>query len=75
MTNIDVPHFINTQTQRFQHVLKLSSPRCAIICAPSYEELEKTVDNVLEGHMLRKNPRKQMTSRDIPHFFYTQTAT
>jgi hypothetical protein len=31
-------------------------------------ELEKTVKNVLEGDMLRKNPRKQMTNRDIPHF-------
>jgi hypothetical protein len=40
----------------------------AIIGAPSYKELVKTVNNVLEGHMLRKNPREQMTNRDVPHF-------
>jgi hypothetical protein len=44
----------------------------AIIGAPSYKELVKTVNNVLEGHMLRKNPREQMTNRDVPHFFHTQ---
>ena len=43
------------------------------IGAPSYKELVKTVNNVLEGHMLRKNPREQMTNRDVPHFFHTQT--
>jgi hypothetical protein len=42
------------------------------IGAPSYKELVKTVNNVFEGHMLRKNPREQMTNRDIPHFFHTQ---
>ena len=47
--------------------------QCAIIGALSYIELVKTVNNVLEGHMLRKNPRKQMTNRDVPHFFHTQT--
>jgi hypothetical protein len=36
-------------------------------------ELVKTVNNVLEGHMLKKNPRKQMTKRDVPHLFHTQT--
>jgi hypothetical protein len=46
--------------------------QCAIIGAPSYK-LVKTVNNVLEGHMLRKNPRKQMTNRDVPHFFHAQT--
>jgi hypothetical protein len=44
----------------------------AYIGAPSYMELVKTVNNVLEGHMLRKNPREQMTNRDVPHFFHTQ---
>jgi hypothetical protein len=47
--------------------------RCAIICASNYKELEKTVNNVLEGHMLQKNPRKQMTNRNVPHFFHTAT--
>jgi hypothetical protein len=42
------------------------------IGAPSYKELVKTVNNDLEGHMLRKNPREQMTNRDEPHFFHTQ---
>jgi hypothetical protein len=42
------------------------------IDAPSYKELVKTLNNVLEGHMLRKNPREQMTNRDVPHFFHTQ---
>jgi hypothetical protein len=42
------------------------------IGASSYKELVKTVNNVLEGHMLRKNPREQMTNRDVPHFFHTQ---
>jgi hypothetical protein len=48
---------------------------CAIICAPSYKELEKTVNNVLEGHMLRKNPRKQMTNsqRCTPFFPHTNS--
>jgi hypothetical protein len=45
---------------------------CAIIGAPSYKELVATVNNVLVGHMLRKNPREQMTNRDIPDFFHTQ---
>ena len=72
MTNRDVPHFIHTQTLRFQHVTK-ASQQYAIIGAPSYKELVKTVNNVLEGHMLRKNPREQMTNRDVPHFFHTQT--
>jgi hypothetical protein len=31
-----------------------------------------TVNNVFVGHMLRKNPREQIT-RDIPHFIHTQT--
>jgi hypothetical protein len=31
-----------------------------------------TVNNVLEGHMLWKNPREQMTNRDVLHFFHTQ---
>jgi hypothetical protein len=44
-----------------------------IIGAPSYKELVKTVNNVLEGHMLRKTPGKQMTNRDVPHFLQTQT--
>jgi hypothetical protein len=35
-------------------LLKLSSPQCAIICAPSYKELGKTVKNVLEGPNLGK---------------------
>jgi|JI10StandDraft_1071094.scaffolds.fasta_scaffold4072676_1 hypothetical protein len=48
MTNRD-PYFINTQTLRFQHVTKAF--QCAIICAPSYKELEKTVNQVLEGHI------------------------
>jgi hypothetical protein len=43
------------------------------ICAPGYKELLETVHNVLEGHMLRKNPREQMTNREIPHVFHTQT--
>jgi hypothetical protein len=30
--------------------------QCAIIIVPSYKELVKTVNNVLKGHMLRKNP-------------------
>jgi hypothetical protein len=30
-----------------------------------------TVNNVLEGHMLRKIPREQMTKGDVPHFFHT----
>jgi hypothetical protein len=42
------------------------------IGAPSYKELVKTVNNVLEGHMLRKNAREQMINRDVPHFFHTQ---
>jgi hypothetical protein len=42
------------------------------IGAPSFKELVKTVNNVLEGHMLRKNPREQMTNRVVPHFFHTQ---
>jgi hypothetical protein len=46
---------------------------CAFFGAPSYEELVKTVNNVLDGHMLRKNPREQMTNREILHFFHTQT--
>jgi hypothetical protein len=45
----------------------------AIIGAPSYKELVKTVNNVLEGHMLRKSPREQITNRDVPHFSPTQT--
>jgi hypothetical protein len=40
---------------------------------PSYKELVKPLKNVLEGHMLRKNPREQMINRDVPHFFHTQT--
>jgi hypothetical protein len=47
--------------------------QCAIIGAPYYKERIKTVNNVLEGHMLRKNPREQMTNKDIPHFFHTKT--
>jgi hypothetical protein len=47
--------------------------QCAIIGAPSYKKLVKTLNNVLQGHMLRKNPRKQMTNRDVPHFFHAQT--
>ena len=43
------------------------------VYTPSYKELVKTVNNVFEGHMLRKNPRKQMTNRDVPHFIHTQT--
>jgi hypothetical protein len=43
--------------------------RCALIRASSYKELVKTANNVLEGHMLRKNPREKMTNRDVPHFF------
>jgi hypothetical protein len=39
------------------------------IGASSFKELVKTVNNVLEGHMLRKNPREQMTNRVVPHFF------
>jgi hypothetical protein len=31
------------------------------------------VNNVLEGHILMKNPREQMTNRDVPHFIHTQT--
>jgi hypothetical protein len=42
------------------------------IGAPSYKELLNTVNNVLEGHMLGKNPREQMTNRDVPDFFHTQ---
>jgi hypothetical protein len=42
------------------------------IGVPCYKELVKTVNNVLEGHMLRKNPREQMTNKEIPHFFHTQ---
>jgi hypothetical protein len=42
------------------------------IGAHSYKEVVKTVNNVLEGHMLRKNPREQMTNRDVPHFFHKQ---
>jgi hypothetical protein len=38
------------------------------IGASSYRELVKTVNKVLEGHMLRKNPREQMTNKEIPHF-------
>jgi hypothetical protein len=38
------------------------------IGAPSYMEPVKTVNKVLEGHMLRKNPREQVTNRDVPHF-------
>jgi hypothetical protein len=44
--------------------------QCAIIGAPSYKELVKTVNYVLEGHMLRKNLRKQMTNRDVPHLHF-----
>jgi hypothetical protein len=47
--------------------------QCAIIGAPHNKELVNTVNNVLEGHILGKNPRKQMTNRDVPHFFHTQT--
>jgi hypothetical protein len=43
--------------------------QCAIISVPSYKELVKTVNNILEGNTLRKNPRKQMTNRDIPKAF------
>jgi hypothetical protein len=39
------------------------------IGAPSYKELVKTVNNVLEGLMLRKNPREQMTTEMYPIFF------
>jgi hypothetical protein len=42
------------------------------IGAPSYKELVKTVNNLLEGHMLRKIPREQMIKSDVPHFFHTQ---
>jgi hypothetical protein len=42
------------------------------IGVPCYKELVKTVNNVPEGHMLRKNPREQMTNKEIPHFFHTQ---
>jgi hypothetical protein len=42
------------------------------IGAPSYKELVKTVNNFLEGHMLRKIPREQITNRDVRHFFHTQ---
>jgi hypothetical protein len=31
--------------------------------------LEKTVNNVLEGHMLKKYPREQVTNKDVPDFF------
>jgi hypothetical protein len=42
------------------------------IGAPNYKKLVKTVNNVLENHTLRKNPREQMTNRDVPHFIHTQ---
>jgi hypothetical protein len=42
------------------------------IGSPSYKEQVKTVNKVLEGRMLRKNPREQMTNRDVPHFIHTQ---
>jgi hypothetical protein len=40
--------------------------------APSYQELVKTVNKVLEGHRLRKNQREQMTNRDVPHFTHNK---
>jgi hypothetical protein len=62
MTNRDVLQFFHTQTLRFQHVTKafqskyvLPSPfpdRVYMIGTPSYIKLVKTVNNVLEGHML-----------------------
>jgi hypothetical protein len=42
------------------------------IGAPNYKKLVKTLINVLENHTLRKNPREQMTNREVPHFFHTQ---
>jgi 3-deoxy-D-manno-octulosonic-acid transferase len=48
--------------------------QCAIIIVPSYKELVKTVNNVLKGHMLRKNQRKQMTNRCTQRFPVQQCA-
>jgi hypothetical protein len=45
--------------------------RVYIIATPSNKELVKTVNNVLEGHMLRQIPREQVTKGDVPHFFHT----
>jgi hypothetical protein len=42
------------------------------IGAPNYKKLVKTVNNVLENHTHRKNPREKMTNRDVPHFIHTQ---
>jgi hypothetical protein len=47
--------------------------QCATIGASSYRELVKPLKNVFEAHLLRKNPRKQMTNRDVAHFFHTNT--
>jgi hypothetical protein len=55
ITNRDIPHFIHTQTLRFQHVTKAFQSNNVPL-------LLLLVNNVLEGHMLRKNPREQMTN-------------
>jgi hypothetical protein len=52
---------------------KLYSPTMCHYRCSYLKKIVKTVNNVLEGHMLRKNPREQMTNKDIPHFFHTKT--
>jgi hypothetical protein len=42
------------------------------IGAPSYKELVKTVNNVLEGHMLRQKPKGANDQQRGTPFFHTQ---
>ncbi len=72
MTNRDVPHFSTHKPWGFSMLQKLSSPTMCHYHAPSYQELVKTVNKVLEGHRLRKNQREQMTNRDVPHFTHNK---
>jgi hypothetical protein len=67
------PFFPNTNPKVSACYQSFPVKHGAIISAPSYKKVVKTLNNVLQGHMLRKNPRKQMTNRDVPHFFHTNT--
>jgi hypothetical protein len=67
------PFYPHTNTEISACYQSFPIQQCATIGALSYKKLVKPVNNVLEGHMFGKNPRKQMTNRDVPHFLQTKT--
>jgi hypothetical protein len=69
MINRDIPHFINTQTLRFQHVTKaFQSKDVPSFVLPVIRNSKRLLTMFLKAICLEKNPRKQMTNRDVPHF-------